>query len=265
MASPRNKPSRRGATSQRKPARRSGDGWRIPGWLWGVAGVAAGFFLAQHQHGTAPWQEQSSTPQATVLPKPSSDERGDAQGTGQAASAEPAMPTFEFYTLLPETEVIAPGGAIPANITRPEIAEAATEAASNAAAADDASPGSTGSSANDPIAQVIAANTRPNEQAAVAATQPPAASSTSTSTSSSASTPNRYMLQAASFRDLSDAELAEVRRLLTRNGSREFVTGLMHEHLRLAQAHITALGLPTELPSIITDSLTLMLDDSEAA
>ncbi|NGO88387.1 MAG: SPOR domain-containing protein [Halomonas sp.] len=204
MASPRNKPSRRGATSQRKSARRSGDGWRIPGWLWGVAGVAAGFFLAQHQHGTAPWQEQSSTPQATVLPKPSSDERGDAQGTGQAASAEPAMPTFEFYTLLPETEVIAPGGAIPANITRPEIAEAATEAASNAAAADDASPGSTGSSANDPIAQVIAANTRPNEQAAVAATQPPAASSTSTSSSSS--TPNRYMLQAASFRDLSDAE-----------------------------------------------------------
>ncbi|MDM7481295.1 MAG: SPOR domain-containing protein [Halomonas sp.] len=200
MASPRNKPSRRGATSQRKSARRSGDGWRIPGWLWGVAGVAAGFFLAQHQHGTAPWQEQSSTPQATVLPKPSSDERGDAQGTRQAASAEPAMPTFEFYTLLPETEVIAPGGAIPANITRPEIAETAAEAASDPAAADDTSPSDTGSSANDPIAQVIAANTRPNEQAAVAATQPPAAASTS------ASTPNRYVLQAASFRDLSDAE-----------------------------------------------------------
>jgi cell division protein FtsN len=200
MASPRNKPSRRGATSQRKSARRSGDGWRIPGWLWGVAGVAAGFFLAQHQHGTAPWQEQSSTPQATVLPKPSSDERGDAQGTRQAASAEPAMPTFEFYTLLPETEVIAPGGAIPANITRPEIAETAAEAASDTAASDDTSPGDTGSSANDPIAQVIAANTRPNEQAAVAATQPPAAASTS------ASTPNRYVLQAASFRDLSDAE-----------------------------------------------------------
>ncbi|XUO87616.1 SPOR domain-containing protein [Halomonas sp. KM072] len=200
MASPRNKPSRRGATSQRKSARRSGDGWRIPGWLWGVAGVAAGFFLAQHQHGTAPWQEQSSTPQATVLPKPSSDERGDAQGTRQAASAEPAMPTFEFYTLLPETEVIAPGGAIPANITRPEIAETAAEAASDPAASDDTSPGDTGSSANDPIAQVIAANTRPNEQAAVAATQPPAAASTS------ASTPNRYVLQAASFRDLSDAE-----------------------------------------------------------
>ena len=66
-------------------------------------------------------------------------------------------------------------------------------------------------------------------------------------------------------RDLGDAELAEVRLLLTRNGSREFVTGLMHERLRLAQAHITALGLPTELPSIITDSLTLLLDDSEAA
>ncbi|WP_337242218.1 hypothetical protein, partial [Proteus faecis] len=78
-------------------------------------------------------------------------------------------------TLLPETEVIAPGGAIPANITRPEIAETAAEAASDPAAADDTSPSDTGSSANDRIAQVIAANTRPNEQAAVAATQPPAA------------------------------------------------------------------------------------------
>ena len=40
-----------------------------------------------------------------------SDERSAARQT--ETPAEQAMPTFEFYTLLPETEVIAPGGAIP--------------------------------------------------------------------------------------------------------------------------------------------------------
>ena len=99
MASPRNKPARRGATTQRKSARRSGGGLRLPGWLWGIAGVAAGFFLAQHQHGTAPWQEQREAPQATVLPKPAgSDERSAARQT--ETPAEQAMPTFEFYLSL---------------------------------------------------------------------------------------------------------------------------------------------------------------------
>ena len=121
MASPRTKPTRRGATSQRKSARRSGGGLRIPGWLWGIVGVAAGFFLAQHQHGTAPWQDQQEVPQATVLPKPAgSDERSAARQT--ETPTEPSMPTFEFYTLLPETEVIAPGGAIPSTITPPTVA-----------------------------------------------------------------------------------------------------------------------------------------------
>src|SRR5690554_1221946 len=119
MASPRKKPARRGATSQRKAARSSGGGFRLPGWLWGLAGMAAGFFLAQHQHGTAPWQEQSEAPQATVLPKPAgSEERAAARETEEAA--EPSMPTFEFYTLLPETEVIAPGVTLPSSVVRPE-------------------------------------------------------------------------------------------------------------------------------------------------
>ena len=91
MASPRTKPTRRGATSQRKSARRSGGGLRIPGWLWGIVGVAAGFFLAQHQHGTAPWQDQQEVPQATVLPKPAgSDERSAARQTETPTEPEPS-------------------------------------------------------------------------------------------------------------------------------------------------------------------------------
>ncbi|MGO3003300.1 MAG: SPOR domain-containing protein [Halomonas sp.] len=184
MATPRKKPTRRGATSQRKSSSGAGGGFRIPGWLWGLAGMAIGFFLAQHQHGTAPWQEQSEPPQATVLPKPSGSEERDAARATEGP-AEPSMPTFEFYTQLPETEVIAPGVTLPSSVVRPE----ATEQTAESSTASDAAAG------DDPIAQVIAANTRPEDQ--VSAAQESAASS---------STPSRYMLQAASFRQLSDAE-----------------------------------------------------------
>lgn len=180
MASPpRKKPARRGATSQRKSARNSGSGFRIPGWIWGIAGMAAGFFLAQHQHGTAPWQEQSEPPQATVLPKPSGSEEREAARETEGA-AQPSMPTFEFYTLLPETEVIAPGVTLPSSVVRPEIAEQVV---------------GSDASGDDPIAQVIAANTRPEEQV-----------STAQVSAANSSAPSRYVLQAASFRDLSDAE-----------------------------------------------------------
>ncbi|CAN0526270.1 unnamed protein product [Ectocarpus sp. 12 AP-2014] len=181
MASPpRKKPTRRGATSQRKSARSSGNGFRIPGWLWGLAGMAAGFFLAQHQHGTAPWQEQSEPPQATVLPKPSGSEEREAARETEGA-AEPSMPTFEFYTLLPETEVIAPGVTLPSSVVRPEVAEQIADG---------------DASGDDPIAQVIAANTRPEEQISTA----------QENAARSSSAPSRYVLQAASFRELSDAE-----------------------------------------------------------
>jgi cell division protein FtsN len=145
--------------------------------------MAAGFFLAQHQHGTAPWQEQSEAPQATVLPKPSgSEERAAARETEEAA--EPSMPTFEFYTLLPETEVIAPGVSLPSSVVRPEAPEPTADSAAASGAAGD-----------DPIAQVIAANTRPEDQVSAAQENEAATN-----------TPGRYMLQAASFREASDAE-----------------------------------------------------------
>jgi len=91
------------------------------------------------------------------------------------------MPTFEFYTLLPETEVIAPGVSLPSSVVRPEAPEQAADS--------DAAPG------DDPIAQVIAANTRPEDQV-----------SNARQNEAATNTPGRYMLQAASFREVSDAE-----------------------------------------------------------
>lgn len=180
MATPRKKPTRRGATSQRKPARRSGGGFRLPGWLWGLAGVAAGFFLAQHQHGTAPWQE---APEEAVqsTSEPDADEREAREAARETeASAEPSMPTFEFYTLLPETEVIAPGVAPASTVDKPA-----------AAVTDDTTDDE---KVDDPIAQVIAANMRPQEQV------------TTAQQAANDDEDARYVLQAASFRELGDAE-----------------------------------------------------------
>ncbi|QNI04031.1 SPOR domain-containing protein [Halomonas sp. SH5A2] len=179
MASPRKKPTRRGATSQRKAARGSSGGFRLPGWLWGLVGVAAGFFLAQHQHGTAPWQDTPDD--ATQTTSESSAEQREAREAARETedSTEPSMPTFEFYTLLPETEVIAPGVAPSSTVETPAAPEA-----------DNTSDDDT---VDDPIAQVIAANMRPEEQVTTAQ---------QTANEDGA----RYVLQAASFRELDDAE-----------------------------------------------------------
>lgn len=108
---PAQKPTRRaapkGATSRRAPRQQQGR-LSIPGWLWGLAGLIAGFALSQYFQQTAP-------PVATVMPKPPSSataptaEEASSSGKSQPEAAEkPRMPTFEFYTLLPESEVIAP-------------------------------------------------------------------------------------------------------------------------------------------------------------
>ncbi|MCK0713464.1 SPOR domain-containing protein [Chromohalobacter sarecensis] len=102
----------RGATSRKRQAKSSRAG--LPGWLWGVAGLIVGFALAQYLQQSAP------EPVATVMPKPSNSassgsdstgsKDGDASsaGTSNEEASESRMPTFEFYTLLPESEVIAP-------------------------------------------------------------------------------------------------------------------------------------------------------------
>ncbi|MCG6658371.1 SPOR domain-containing protein [Halomonas campisalis] len=168
-------PKKRGATSSRRPPRRR-EGFRLPGWLWGIAGLAAGFLLAQHQHGTAPWQEGHDSPLATVLPRPPASEPRDE---APPEASEPRMPTFEFYTLLPESEVVAPRGEV--GSAPPPPPAAASEAPED-----------------DPIAQVIAANLQGD--ASEAANGGEEASPVTTSS------PSRYMLQAASFRESGDAE-----------------------------------------------------------
>ncbi len=184
MATRKQPPKRRGATSSRRQASKGRREWRLPGWVWGLAGLVAGFLLSQHQHGVAPWQVEDS-PLATVMPRsapPETDATDAADAEAPAQPSEPRMPTFEFYTLLPESEVIAPRGEMPSSTARPPATPSPEETAS-------AEPG------DDPIAQVIAANLEVDSDD----DGPPAAEPADDNE-------HRYMLQAASFREPGDAE-----------------------------------------------------------
>lgn len=184
MATRKQPPKKRGATTSRRPSsRKPHREWRLPGWLWGLAGLIAGFLLSQHQHGVAPWQVEDS-PLATVLPRSSAPE---PEPSASPEPSEPPMPTFEFYTLLPESEVIAPGGEMPASTARPPERETAEAPPAEALATD----------GEDPIAQVIAANLAADRQATDAAPAESAAEA--------AADGGRYVLQAASFREAGDA------------------------------------------------------------
>ncbi len=190
MATRRPPPKKRGATtSSRRRTARHREGFHLPGWVWGVGGVVAGFLLAQHQHGTAPWQEGNDSLLGNLMPRTPTTEQ--VPSTPTVEPSEPRMPTFEFYTLLPE-EVVAPRD-VASTASPPDVA-APVPAVTESAPAD-------GDTVDDPIAQVIAANLRDEANAAASEAASEAAVSDGT----------RYMLQAASFRQPADAEALQQR------------------------------------------------------
>lgn len=124
---PPKKPPRRSGAS---PTRRGGGGIEIPAWLWMVIGAAAGIFVSFLVHlARTPANESPVPPQAVdakpvakiVRPavEPRSAEKPAAPAENAAAakaaddkSAKPdetkTVTKFDFYTLLPEREVIVP-------------------------------------------------------------------------------------------------------------------------------------------------------------
>lgn len=98
----RKKPApKRGASRYKAPAKKP-----IPGWIWLACGLAIGVFVM-----------------LLMNLKPGSDEvqrerNEQASNKAQAkpakpVKAEPSKPKYDFYTLLPESEVIVPPEAVP--------------------------------------------------------------------------------------------------------------------------------------------------------
>jgi cell division protein FtsN len=92
----RKKPApKRGASRYQAPAKRP-----VPGWVWLVCGLVIGgfiMFLMSLEPG------RSEIKRAKDAPKPKEQPKRTTPAEGQAAK-----PKYDFYTLLPESEVILP-------------------------------------------------------------------------------------------------------------------------------------------------------------
>ena len=160
-------------------ARRNGGNGR-PAWMWLAMGVVLGVLVL------GVWQLRGRwNPKDGFLPTPDPDARAPI-ATSEAPivpeTPERPKPTYEFYKILPEKEVVIPD----AELAEQAEAEARRAAAAEAAAA--ATPGTT-----------PAAGTTPTPAAAAIA--PPSSGS--------------YVLQAGAFRGEEEAEALKARIALT--------------------------------------------------
>lgn len=116
---------KRGASRYQAPARKS-----VPGWVWLVCGLLIGgfiVFLTNLEPGGEEIKRAKDAAKPKVQPKRS-----------EPATGQPAKPKYDFYTLLPESEVIlqpeAPKPEPPKPVTPEEAAKldaARAEAALN--------------------------------------------------------------------------------------------------------------------------------------
>lgn len=81
----------------------------LPGWVWMVGGILIGtlvvFFLDFNSSKDKGSEEVASAPAQPTEAHPTSN-------TGAATSSEPPKPKYDFYTLLPDSKVILPPGAV---------------------------------------------------------------------------------------------------------------------------------------------------------
>lgn len=102
MATRKKPAAKRGASRYKAPSKRP-----VPGWIWLACGLVVGVFimlLVNLQPGSDAIKRDKAQPErAGIAPKP----------TPSATSQEPGKPKYDFYTLLPESEVIVPPDAVP--------------------------------------------------------------------------------------------------------------------------------------------------------
>lgn len=117
MATKKKAAPKRGASRYQAPAKKP-----VPGWIWLVCGLLIGGLLvtlANLEPGRDDIRRDRGETRASTTNKPT-----------QAPTTTPAQrPKYEFYTLLPESEVSTPSNAQPAPVTTPTPAPVTPEQA----------------------------------------------------------------------------------------------------------------------------------------
>lgn len=176
-------------------ARRSGQGTRS-GMVWLAAGLALGGIAYGYLH------LKDKAPLNSLLPQPNPNAQAPAPTSESAVAdaAERPRPKYDFYTLLPEKEVVIPDAELDAEARAEEARAKAAAAKAAAAAAAGEAPASTETLSLDGSPPPVA-NAAPGESGAPA----PAP----------ASDGPRYLIQAGAFRGSTEAEALKAQIALT--------------------------------------------------
>ncbi len=175
-------------------ARRSGGHGGTPGWVWLLAGLLISAAVFGYLH----FKDRFGAPARDLpTPDPSARVRGGNGGEEVAPAVEKPKPKYDFYTLLPEREVVIPDAELDAQ------AEAEAQARQRAAAAAQAAAALGDGSVPAPTAGPAAPD-------ASASPSPPQADATA-----AAARGERYLIQAGAFRGQAEAEALKAKIAMT--------------------------------------------------
>ena len=194
----------------RKQARRSGES-SIPGYVWLLFGLVIGGAVMVAVYLKMPHAMDNLLPHPNPAAHPAT--AGDAgvapEGNPATAPVEPKKPRYDFYTLLPEKEVIIPDEELSAQVK----AEAAAKLASQQQAALPVASGATANTlpnAATPTTPAATTNVATTQAANTTASTP---TDTTTASTASATVPTaaapksgQYLLQAGAFRNNQQAD-----------------------------------------------------------
>ena len=105
-------------------ARRGGEERReMPAWAWVLTGIVLGLALSA----VALWQDWVPAVRERDTPRPNPQAQAPTEavaepGVADANGRTPAKPKYDFYTVLPEMEVVIPESEVTAEAARPEPA-----------------------------------------------------------------------------------------------------------------------------------------------
>ena len=171
-------------------ARRSGGAGGTPGWVWLLVGLLLGAAVFGYLHFKDRLQATASN---LPTPDPTAHARGGNGGEEVAPAPDKPKPKYDFYTLLPEKEVVIPDAELDAQ------AEAEAQAKQRAAAA----------------AQAALAAEAAGTPAATTPGTAPAATPTPPAAPATPAKGERYLIQAGAFRGEAEAEALKAKIALT--------------------------------------------------